>query len=127
MYSRSGNGLWNTDAWEVPSRFQYKTQQENNPEFAEILSILQDEPAVQRSIRLYTVALSVIFTQHEVTQSVQSIHHVVDRLRWLHAGSSFADTFVREWNRITTKSEIDWHRSSITDSFGSLLPAFHEL
>lgn len=127
VYSRPGNGLWNTDAWEVASRYQYKIQLESNPEFAEILSILQDEPAVQRSKRLYTGALSVIFTQHGVTQSVQSIHHVVDRLRWLQAGSSSADTFVREWNRINTKSEIDWHRSSITNSFGSLRQVFYEL
>jgi hypothetical protein len=43
VYSRPGNGLWNTDAWEVASRYQYKIQLESNPEFAEILSILQDE------------------------------------------------------------------------------------
>lgn len=127
VYSRPGTGLWNTDAWEVASRYQYKIQLESNPEFAEILSILQDEPAVQRSKRLYTGALSVIITQHGVTQRVQRIHHVVDRLRWLQAGSSSADTFVREWNRITTKSQIDWHRSSITNSFGSLRQAFYEL
>ena len=127
VYSRPGNGLSNTDAWEVASRYQFNIQLKSNPEFAEILSILQDEPAVQRSKRLYTGALSVIYTQHGVSQSVQSIHHVVDRLRWLQAGSSSADTFVREWNRITTKSEIDWHRSSITNSFGSLRQAFHEL
>lgn len=127
VYSRPGNGLSNTDAWEVASRYQYKIQLESNPEFAEILSILQDEPAVQRSKRLYTGALSVIYTQHGVTQSVRSIHHVVDRLRRRQAGSSSADAFAREWNRITTKNQIAWHRSSITNSFGSLRQAFHEL
>jgi hypothetical protein len=127
VYSRPGNGLWNTDALEVASRYQYKIQLESNPEFAEILSILEDEPAVQRSKRLYTGALSVIFTQDGVTQRVRSIHHVVDRLRRRQAGSSSADAFSREWNRMTTKSQIDWHRSSITNSFGSLRQAFHEL
>ena len=126
-FSGSSNRLWNTDAWEVASRYQFNIQLKGNPEFAEILSILQEEPAVQRSQRLYTGALSVIFTQHGVTQSVRSIHHVVDRLRWLQEGSSSADAFVREWNRITTKSQIDWHRSSITNSFGSLRQAFYEL
>jgi hypothetical protein len=126
-YSGSSNRLWNTDAWEVASRYQFNIQLKGNPEFAEILSILQEEPAVQRSQRLYTGALSVIFTQHGVTQSVRSIHHVVDRLRWLQEGSSSADAFVREWNRITTKNQIDWHRSSITNSFGSLRQAFYEL
>jgi hypothetical protein len=127
VYSRPGNGLSNTDAWEVASRYQYKIQLESNPEFAEILSILQDEPAVQRSKRLYTGALSVIYTQHGVTQRVRSIHDVVDGLRRRQAGSSSADAFSREWNRMTTKSQIDWHRSSITNSFGSLRQAFHEL
>jgi len=126
-YSGSSNRLWNTDAWEVASRYQFNIQLKGNPEFAEILSILQEEPAVQRSQRLYTGALSVIFTQHGVTQSVRSIHHVVDRLRWLQEGSSSADAFVRELNRITTKKQIDWHRSSITNSFGSLRQAFYEL
>ncbi|MEY4690922.1 MAG: hypothetical protein RIT19_1247 [Verrucomicrobiota bacterium] len=126
-YSGSSNRLWNTDAWEVASRYQFNIQLKGNPEFAEILSILQEEPAVQRSQRLYTGALSVIFTQHGVTQSVRSIHHVVDRLRWLQEGSSSADAFVRELNRITTKNQIDWHRSSITNSFGSLRQAFYEL
>ena len=127
VYSRPRNGLSNTDAWEVASRYQFNIQLKSNPEFAEILSILQDEPTVQRSKRLYTGALSVIFTQHGVIQSVQSIHHVVDRLRWLQAGSSSADSFAREWNRITTKNQIDWHRSSITNSFGSLRQIFFEL
>jgi hypothetical protein len=126
-YSGSSDRLWNTDAWEVASRYQFNIQLKGNPEFAEILSILQEEPAVQRSQRLYTGALSVIFTQHGVTQSVRSIHHVVDRLRWLQEGSSSADAFVRELNRITTKNQIDWHRSSITNSFGSLRQAFYEL
>ena len=126
-YSGSSNLLWNTDAWEVASRYQFNIQLKGNPEFAEILSILQEEPAVQRSKRLYTGALSVIFTQHGVTQSVRSIHHVVDRLRWLQEGSSSADAFVRELNRISTKNQIDWHRSSITNSFGSLRQAFYEL
>jgi hypothetical protein len=126
-YSGSSNRLWNTDAWEVASRYQFNIQLESNPEFAEILSILQDEPAVQRSKRLYTGALGVIVTQHGVTQSVRSIHHVVDRLRWLQEGSSSTDAFAREWNRITTKNQIDWHRSSITNSFGSLRQAFYEL
>jgi hypothetical protein len=126
-YSGSSNRLWNTDAWEVASRYQFNIQLKGNPEFAEILSILQEEPAVQRSKRLYTGALSVIFTQHGVTQSVRSIHHVVDRLRWLQEGSSSADAFVRELNRISTKNQIDWHRSSITNSFGSLRQAFYEL
>jgi hypothetical protein len=127
VYSRPGNGLWNTDALEVASRYQYKIQLESNPEFAEILSILQDEPAVQRSKRLYTGALSVIFTQHGVTLRVQSIHHVIDRLRRRQAGSSSADAFSREWNRMTTKSQIDWHRSGITSMIGSLRQAFYEL
>jgi hypothetical protein len=126
-YSGSSNRFWNTDAWEVASRYQFNIQLESNPEFAKILSILQDEPAVQRSNRLYTGALSVIFTQHGVIQSVRSIHHVVDRLSWLQAGSSSADAFVRELNRITTKNQIDWHRSSITNSFGSLRQVFYEL
>jgi hypothetical protein len=126
-FSGPGNRFWNTDAWEVASRYQFNIQLKSNPEFAEILSILQDEPTVQRSKRLYTGALSVIFTQHGVIQSVQSIHHVVDRLRWLQAGSSSADSFAREWNRITTKNQIDWHRSSITNSFGSLRQIFFEL
>jgi hypothetical protein len=127
VYSRPGNGLSNTDAWEVACRYQFKIQLKSNPEFAEILSILQDEPAVQRSKRLYTGALSVIYTQHGVTQRVRSIHDVVDGLRRRQAGSSSADAFSREWNRMTTKSQIDWHRSSITNSFGSLRQAFHEL
>jgi hypothetical protein len=127
VYSRPGNGLSNTDAWEVASRYQFNIQLKSNPEFAEILSILQDEPAVQRSKRLYTGALSVIYTQDGVTQSVRSIHHVVDRLRRHQAGSSSADAFAREWNRITTKNQIAWHRSSITNSFGSLRQAFYEL
>jgi hypothetical protein len=127
VYSRPGNGLSNTDAWEVASRYQFNIQLKSNPEFAEILSILQDEPAVQRSNRLYTGALSVIFTQHGVTQRVQSIHQVVDRLRRRQAGSSSADAFSREWNRMTTKSQIDWHRSGIANMIGSLRQAFYEL
>jgi hypothetical protein len=126
-YSGSSNRLWNTDAWEVASRYQFNIQLESNPEFAEILSILQDEPAVQRSKRLYTGALGVIVTQHGVTQRVRSIHDVIDRLRRRQAKRSSTDAFAREWNRITTKNQIDWHRSSITNSFGSLRQAFYEL
>ena len=126
-YSGSSDRLWNTDAWEVASRYQFNIQVKSNPEFAEILSILQDEPAVQRSKRLYTGALSVIFTQHGVTQRVRSIHDVVDRLRRRQAKRSSTDAFAREWNRITTKNQIVWHRSSITNSFGSLRQAFYEL
>ena len=126
-YSGSSNRLWNTDAWEVASRYQFNIQLESNPEFAEILFILQDEPAVQRSKRLYTGALGVIVTQHGVTQRVRSIHDVIDRLRRRHAKRSSTDAFTREWNRITTKNRIDWHRSSITNSFGSLRQAFYEL
>lgn len=126
-FSGGSNRLWNTDAWEVTSRYQFNIQLKSNPKFAEILSILQDEPAVQRSKRLYTGALSVVFIQHGVNQRVQSIHHVVDRLRWLQAGSSSADTFVREWNRRSTKDQIAWHKSGITNSFGSLRQVFYEL
>ena len=127
VYSRPGNGLSNTDAWEVASRYQYKIELESNPEFAEILSILQDEPAVQRSKRLYTGALSVIYTQHGVTQRVRSIHDVVDGLRESQVERSPTDAFAREWDRLIAKDQINWHRSSITNSFGSLRQAFHEL
>ena len=126
-YSGSSNLLWNTDAWEVASRYQFKIQLKSNPEFAEILSILQDEPAVQRSKRLYTGALSVIYTQHGVTQRVRSIHDVVDGLRESQVERSPTDAFAREWDRLIAKDQINWHRSSITNSFGSLRQAFHEL
>lgn len=105
-FSGSSNRLWNTDAWEVASRYQFNIQLKSNPKFAEILSILQDEPAVQRSKRLYTGALSVVFIQHGVNQRVQGIHHEVDSLRRLQAGSSSADAFARDWNRRGTKDQI---------------------
>jgi hypothetical protein len=126
-YSGSSNRFWNTDAWEVASRYQFNIQLESNPEFAEILSILQDEPAVQRSKRLYTGALSVIFTQHGVTQRVRSIHDVVDRLRRRQAKRSSTLGVAREVDRMIAKNQIAWHRSSITNSFGSLRQAFYEL
>ena len=126
-YSGSSNRLWNTEAWEVASRYQFNIQLKGNPEFAEILSILQDEPAVQRSKRLYTGALSVIYTQHGVTQRVRSIHDVVDGLRESQVERSPTDAFAREWDRLIAKDQINWHRSSITNSFGSLRQAFHEL
>jgi hypothetical protein len=126
-FSGPGNRFWNTDAWEVASRYQFNIQLKSNPEFAEILSILQDEPAVQRSKRLYTGALSVIYTQHGVTQRVRSIHDVVDGLRESQVERSPTDAFAREWDRLIAKDQINWHRSSITNSFGSLRQAFHEL
>ena len=127
VYSRPGNGLSNTDAWEVASRYQFKTELKSNPEFAEILSILQDEPAVQRSKRLYTGALSVIYTQHGVTQRVRSIHDVVDRLRMFQAERSSTDAVAREWDRMIAKDQIGWDRSGIANMIGSLRQAFYEL
>lgn len=127
VYSRPGNGLSNTDAWEVASRYQFKIQLKSNPEFAEILSILQDEPAVQRSKRLYTGALSVIYTQHGVTQRVRTIHDVVDGLRESQVERSPTDAFAREWDRLIAKDQIGWHRSGIANSFGSLRQVFFEL
>lgn len=127
VYSRPGNGLSNTDAWEVASRYQFNIQLKSNPEFAEILSILQDEPAVQRSKRLYTGALAVIYTQDGVTQRVRSIHDVVDGLRESQVERSPTDAVARGWDRLIAKDQIAWHRSSITNSFGSLRQAFYEL
>jgi len=127
VYSRPGNGLSNTDAWEVASRYQFNIQLKSNPEFAEILSILQDEPAVQRSKRLYTGALAVIYTQDGVTQRVRSIHDVVDGLRESQVERSPTDAVARGWDRLIAKDQIAWHRSSITNSFGSLRQIFFEL
>jgi len=127
VYSRPGNGLSNTDAWEVASRYQFNIQLKSNPEFAEILSTLQDEPAVQRSKRLYTGALSVIYTQHGVTQRVRSIHDVVDRLRMFQAERSSTDAVAREWDRMIAKDQIGWDRSGIANMIGSLRQAFYEL
>jgi hypothetical protein len=127
VYSRPGNGLSNTDAWEVASRYQFNIQLKSNPEFAEILSILQDEPAVQRSKRLYTGALSVIYTQDGVTQRVRSIHDVVDRLRMFQAERSSTDAVAREWDRMSAKDQIGWDRSGIANMIGSLRQAFYEL
>jgi hypothetical protein len=126
-FSGPGNRFWNTDAWEVASRYQFNIQLKSNPEFAEILSILQDEPTVQRSKRLYTGALSVIYTQDGVTQRVRSIHDVVDGLRESQVERSPTDAVAREWDRMIAKDQIAWHRSSITNSFGSLRQAFYEL
>jgi len=127
VYSRPGNGLSNTDAWEVAARYQFNIQLKSNPEFAEILSTLQDEPAVQRSKRLYTGALAVIYTQDGVTQRVRSIHDVVDGLRESQVERSPTDAVARGWDRLIAKDQIAWHRSSITNSFGSLRQAFYEL
>ena len=127
VYSRPGNGLSNTDAWEVASRYQFNIELKSNPEFAKILSILQDEPAVQRSKRLYTGALSVIYTQHGVTQRVRSIHDVVDRLRMFQAERSSTDAVAREWDRMIAKDQIGWDRSGIANMIGSLRQAFYEL
>jgi len=126
-FSGPGNRFWNTDAWEVASRYQFNIQLKSNPEFAEILSTLQDEPAVQRSKRLYTGALAVIYTQDGVTQRVRSIHDVVDGLRESQVERSPTDAVARGWDRLIAKDQIAWHRSSITNSFGSLRQAFYEL
>lgn len=126
-FSGSSNRLWNTDAWEVVSRYQFNIQLKSNPKLAEILSILRDQPAVQMSKRLYSGALAVVFAQHGVNQSVQSIHRVVDGLRRHQADSSLADASARGWDRVPTKNLIAWHRSSITNSFGSLRQVFYEL
>lgn len=52
----SGHRFWNTDTWEVAALYQFKNSAKWQPEYAEILSILRDEPAVQKSKRLYTAA-----------------------------------------------------------------------
>jgi len=126
-YSGSSNRLWNTDAWEVASRYQFNIQVKSNPEFAEILSILQDEPAVQRSKRLYTGALGVIYIRHGVAQRVRSIHDVVDGLRWFQTERTSADAVSRKVDRMIAKDQIDLDRSSITNMLGSLRQAFYEL
>ena len=126
-YSGSSDRLWNTDAWEVASRYQFNIQVKSNPEFAEILSILQDEPAVQRSKRLYTGALGVIYIRHGVAQRVRSIHDVVDGLRWFQTERTSADAVSRKVDRMIAKDQIDLDRSSITNMLGSLRQAFYEL
>jgi hypothetical protein len=126
-YSGSSDRLWNTDAWEVASRYQFNIQVKSNPEFAEILSILQDEPAVQRSKRLYTGALGVIYIRHGVAQRVRSIHDVVDGLRWFQTERTSADAVSRKVDRMIAKDQIDLDRISITNMLGSLRQAFYEL
>ena len=126
VYSRPGNGLWNTDALEVASRYQYKIQLERNPEFAEILSILQDEPAVQRSKRLYTGARSVTVILDGVDEAVQSIQREEMELKKRLADSS-KDPDLMEWERQFAEEGIASRKFGIASMIGSLRQAFYEL
>ena len=46
----STNRFWNTDPWEVAARYNFNSRLKRNPEFADILSTLQDEPAARREL-----------------------------------------------------------------------------
>jgi hypothetical protein len=125
LYS-STNRFWNTDAWEVAARYSFSSRLERNPEFAEILSILQDEPAARRSKRLYTGAWSVTVILDGVDEVVRSIQHEEMELKKRLADSSQNPDWM-EWERQFAEEGIASRKLGIARMIGSLRQAFYEL
>ena len=122
----STNRFWNTDPWEVAARYSFNSRLMRNPEFAEILSTLQDEPAARRSKRLYTGASSVTFILDGVDEAVQSIQREEMDLKKRLADSA-KDPDLLEWERQFAEEGIASRKLSIASMIGSLRQAFHEL
>ncbi len=125
-FSGPGNRFWNTDAWEVASRYSFNSRLKRNPEFAEILSTLQDEPAARRSKRLYTGASSVTVILDGVDEAVQSIQREEMELKKRLADSA-KDPDLMEWERQFAEEGIASRKLGIASMIGSLRQAFYEL
>ena len=125
LYS-STNRFWNTDAWEVAARYSFSSRLKRNPEFAEILSILQDEPAARRSKRLYTGAWSVTVILDGVDEVVRSIQHEEMELKKRLADSSQNPDWM-EWERQFAEEGMASRKLGIARMIGSLRQAFYEL
>ncbi len=125
VYS-STNRFWNTDAWEVAARYRFNSRLKSNPEFAEVLSILQDEPAARRSKRLYTGAWSVTVILDGVDEAVQSIQREEMELKKRLADST-QDPDLMEWERQFAEEGMASRKLGIASMIGSLRQAFFEL
>lgn len=121
------NRFWNTDAWEVAARYQFKNLVKWKPEYAQILSILREEPAVQRSKRLYTGAYSVTVALFGVDEAVQRIQRHERELKEALLDPSITDTNWIEFERVNTKETIEQRNNDIVNMIGSLRQAFFEL
>jgi hypothetical protein len=97
-----------------------------NPEFAEILSTLQDEPAARRSKRLYTGASSVTVILDGVDEAVQSIQREEMELKKRLADSA-KDPDLMEWERQFAEEGIASRKLGIASMIGSLRQIFFEL
>lgn len=122
----STNRLFHTDAWEIASRYRFNSRLKRNPQFAEILSILQDEPAVQRSKRPYTGALSVTIILDGVDEAVRYIQQDELELKKLLADSS-KDPDWMAWDRQIAEEKIASRKLSIASMIGSLRQVFYKL
>ena len=121
------NRFWNTDAWEVAVRYQFNNSVKWRPEYAEILSILRDEPVVQKSKRLYTGAHSVTLALLGVDEVVQRIQQDERELKEYLRDPPFNDTNWIEFERVNTNERIDRRKTDIVNMIGSLRQAFFEL
>ena len=122
----STNRFWNTDPWEVAARYSFNSRLMRNPEFAEILSTLQDEPAARRSKRLYTGASSVTVILDGVDEAVESIQREEMELKKRLADSA-KDPDLMEWERQFAEEGIASRKLGIASMIGSLRQAFYEL
>jgi hypothetical protein len=116
-----------SDAWEVASRYQFNRELKHHPEYAQILSILTEEKAVRKSLKLYTGAMGVariLWGHREVVKDI--LKREIELEKSLSEDPRMDPVWVA-MEREQVAEEIEWRKGSFQSMTESLRELFVDL